>query len=256
MNQKLLLFILIGMLAFSQIADADNLKSTAEINNMYYDLSKTNFQKFECRVTIDLFEKLKEEVSSNLSKRETKAMDSIKFNFFYKDRVPKFTASKYPEFSDMVINKTVVQTIDGIDDIVTGFFGIWDGICAEPLFNEIEGEKYNLVENENGYTTNFKQDGSDVEFVFDKDYLLQKITCVIGKMVTVLIPKFISTDRGLLISELDINIGNDTMRELVRIEYTEINEIYLPENVNIKMNIFQMDQDINLKFFNYKVKMK
>lgn len=251
MNKNLLLLILIAILVFSPISKASDIKSTTEINNMYYNLSQSKLKKIDCEVSTDVFERVKEQIYSSLNEKDKKEIDSINFYFSYENKNFTFTASNYPKFSNEQMTKGMTQVIDGTDEIVTGFFTSWTSLVSEPLFTD--NKQYDFIENDNSYITNYEEDGNNVELIFDKDYVLQKITYSNENQKSIIIPKYVITKEGLLITEMDFNIGNDMIHELIKIEYKKIKDIYLPENINIKINMFQSEQNITLNLFNFNV---
>ncbi len=251
MYKNLSLLILIAILVFSPLSIASKIKSTTEINNMYYNLSQSKLKKFSCEVSTDVFEHVKEQIYSSLNEKDKKEIDSISFYFSYENKNFTLTASNYPEFSNEQMTKGMTQVIDGTDEMVTGFFTSWTSLVSEPLFTD--NKQYDFIEKDNSYITNYEEDGNNVELIFDKDYVLQKITYSNENQKSIIIPKYVSTKEGLLITEMDFNIGNDMIHELIKIKYKKIKDIYLPENINIKINTFQSEQNITLNLFNFNV---
>ncbi|HBF38422.1 MAG TPA: hypothetical protein DDW50_14030 [Firmicutes bacterium] len=251
MYKKLLFLVLMVVLVFSQISYAFDMKPTAEINKMYYYLNHSQIHKFSCEVSTDLFEQMKEQIYPNLSNKDKKEIDRIKFYLTFKDQQLVFKASRYPKFSSEQMNKGMNQVIDGTDKMSVGFFKLWNGMILEPLFDE--AKKYDFSENETGYTAAYKELDNNVQLSFDKDYILQKMIYGSEKQNFTLIPGFTPTNDGLLISKIDMDLGNGMMKEHMEIEYQEIKNIYLPESVKVKVNMFQTEQNVVLKFFNYKL---
>ena len=251
MNKKLLFVVLMVVLAFSQLSYAFEMKPTAEINKMYYHLNPSQFHKFRCEVSTDLFEQMKEQIYPNLSNKDKIEIDRIKFYLTFKDQRLVFKVSRYPKFSNEQMNQGMNQVIDGTDKMSVGLFKLWNGMILEPLFDE--DKKYDFTENEAGYTAAYKEADNNVQLVFDKDNILQKVIYGSEKQNFTLNHGFTGNNGGLLISKIDMDLGNGMMKEHMEIEYQEVKNIYLPESVKVKVNMFQTEQNVVLKFFNYKV---
>lgn len=252
MNKNLYFLVFIAVLVFSPLSNADDM--TTAINNMYYHLGEDKLVKFNCEVTTDVFEQTKKQIYWKLSKTDKQELDSMKLYLSYENTNLKFWTSKEPDLSNKQINQEMAKVIDGTNKVVTSFFKIWGSLVFQPIFNE--SFNYIISDNENNRKAYYKQDGKDVEVIFNKDYFIQQITYTDeNQITTIFTPKFLLLGgvSGIVITEMDFNIGNGGFKEHMQIKYLNINNMCLPGSVNIKIKTYSREQNILLKLSNYSV---
>lgn len=250
--RKCYLFVgfLIALL-FSQIPAAAAGKSPAEINALYYNLNQTKLQSFKCQVATDAFDQIKERVYASLNEDEQRELDNFQFYLTYENGNLIFDSSAYPRFENENTTQGMKKVLDGIGLMLNGTFTSWKGVIAEPLI--AVDEKYRITENKNGYTVTYKQAGNNVELTLNQDYLLEKASFRMDNQTMVVVPEFIPTKEGLLIAKIDLNIGDGIIREVITVNYQDIQGIHLPAEINLQMNMGQVSQELTIKCFDYQV---
>ena len=253
MYKRILYLFIVFIILISQVTIASEIKSISEINDMYYNLSNSKLDSFKCQVTTDIFEEIKKEIYPKLNEEDRNEMKSIQFHLSYKDKNINFITKNKPDFSNTQINVGMKQIINGTKKMVTGFFMSWDGIVAEPIINKKTDTNFIIKKNKNGYMAKYNQGEGNAEIQFDQNYIIKKLKYNSENQKITILPKYMSTNEGLLVKELEVNINNGFVKEFFKVEYKIINNNYLPKKINTKIKMVQGEQNYIIKLFNYDV---
>jgi hypothetical protein len=231
---------------------AASIKSATEINDMYYNLSQSQLQKFKCQVQTDTFEKIKDSIYPQLSTNDKREIDSLQFYLTYEDGNIKCESNKYPSLDNVQVD--IGKIINGTDLMVTGTFTSWKGVISEPIIGDTDN--CSVIENENGYVATYKQEGNNVEIIFNKDYMYERMNFSNEKIHMTMVPDYVITNEGILVTKLSMNIGNGLIHEDIQISYQKIKGIPLPDKINVTVNMATGEQKFIITCFNYDVETK
>jgi hypothetical protein len=127
------------------------------------------------------------------------------------------------------IDIRIRQDAGGLLQVITGFYQTWAAFAISTPFPDAN-ENVILKAEGNGYRI-LSNDGSESEIDMSKDFLISQMSVLASGSKVIMWPKYVKTDKGLLMTSIDSDIGNGQMKVSFDIRYQEIDGLKLPSSI-------------------------
>ena len=155
------------------------------------------------------------------------------------------------------IARRVRQSVDGIDQLLTGFFQTWSNFMFEPLLPEPDDE-YRLQDLGENYRLSFAEKATTVTMTMSHELAIEEVKVTSPELEATLHPQWSPSSDGLLLAgyQASYKIGTGEPGQLsVKVEYGEVERLSLPSTVDATVPGGPTGSvTIRLVFLNYQVK--
>lgn len=227
-----------------------------QINEAYYNLLRLGFQKFECELTINAFESLKDMLKSKYPVTDPKSqiLDSVKFHMTYgKDGKVGFNFTPFAQTGDAEIDDTIKENINDIKIALERFFESWKMYVGSPyLF--FPKNVYTIEKLSDGYALSYKNiaSGISAKVLIDNKLRIFEESFQREGFARKTKVHFINSKQGLLPQSFDHDFGNGT-RISATVSYQEVDGFQMPKQVSVKSNSLKKGGILEIKFSDYKI---
>ena len=154
------------------------------------------------------------------------------------------------------VAERIRQSVDGMEQILTGFFHTWSGFMFNSMLPEPDS-KYHLEELGEKYALSFDEKTDQVAMVLNHQLAIEEVKVSTSDFDATLHPQWSPSSNGLVLAGYEANYkgtSSDPMKLSVQIEYREVEGLSLPSIVNAQVPIAAGNVSIRLVFLNYQVK--
>jgi hypothetical protein len=154
------------------------------------------------------------------------------------------------------VAERIRQSVDGMEQILTGFFHTWSGFMFTSLLPEADS-KYHLEDLGEKYALSFDENADRVAMVLNHQFAIEEVKVNTSKFDATLHPQWSPGSKGLLLTGYDANYKeatSDPVKVSVQIEYREVEGLSLPSSVNAEVPYAASHVSIRLAFLDYQVK--
>lgn len=259
MNKSLSRRLLLAILTFSltvpviagQGSGPDRLTIIKKGTAAYYSLKGQGLTGFECVATPDwdkfLAENLKNDPPAETVVRKFKL---IRARVSISETGAPATSIFLTDGSQ--VDDSMTQMTDGLEQMLNGYLQSWWPFVFENPLSELDAST-DIKEEGSGYRIHQKQGASEVSILITKDSVMTVLEVALPGGSVVIYPKFISTGRGLLLSNLESEIKSQQQHVSITIDYQDVEGFKLPARAAYKVTSPSMNVSLDVTFSKYKI---
>lgn len=154
------------------------------------------------------------------------------------------------------VARRIRQSVDGMEQLLTGFFHTWSGFMFNSLLPEPDS-KYHLEDLGEKYALSFGDSANQIAEVLSHQLAIEEVKVTSPEFDATLRPQWSASSNGLVLTGYEANYKGATSEALkvsVRVEYREVEGLSLPSTVNAEVPFAAGHVSIRLAFLDYQVK--
>jgi hypothetical protein len=201
--------------ATSFAADIKEVLKSAKAS--YYTLQAQGFKGFKCTVAPN-WEKFMKDINAP-NDGKLALLQPVRFSVSIDEHgnssITPFTTT------GAKVDPGIDQMISGFKDMLAGFYQTWTSIVLTGPFSE-DTSGLTLQQDGDNYRIVGKDGASDVVIKLSKDYIITEMNVTAEGSDISMFPKFVKTDKGLLMTNIDSDINHGQQRVAFGIKYQEV----------------------------------
>jgi len=260
MNRTFLRRLLLAILVFSltvpviagqQGSSPDRQAIIKKGAAAYYSLKNLGLTGFECVATPDwdkfLAENLKNDPPAETLVRKFKL---VRGRVSISETGAPATTIFLTDGSQ--VDESMTQMTDGLEQMLNGYLQSWWPFVFENPLAELDATT-EIKEEGSGYRIHQKQGASEVSILITKDSVMTVLEVVLPGGSVVIYPKFVSTGKGLLLSNLESDIKSQQQHVSITIDYQDVDGFKLPARAAYKVTSPTVNVSLDVTFSKYKI---
>lgn len=132
------------------------------------------------------------------------------------------------------IDPALDQPVNGMKQMLQGFYTTWLPMVFANPFPDPEAP-YSIKRDPERYRILSKDGETAAEIVVDKKYLATEMTVDTPQLKVKMMPTYLKTDEGLLLTSIDSELNGGQMKVYVAIDYKAVQGYQLPDHVLYKV---------------------
>ncbi|HZS49043.1 MAG TPA: hypothetical protein VFC63_28490 [Blastocatellia bacterium] len=217
----------------------------------YYTLKSQGVSGFKCVASSDWNKYIEDNLKQNpLPDAAVAKLKTVRMEVSVSDTGAPTVTAVTPDGSE--IDDSISQVTDAASQFINSFYQAWWPFVFNNPFTDFD-PNYDLQNNGSGYQIHQKQGASDVTIVMGKDYALSEMDVVLPNNSTIFRPKYTSTNKGLLLSELETDTKASQQQVNITVSYQDVEGLKLPSKMSYKMNVPNGSAAIEVTFTKYQL---
>jgi len=201
----------------------------------YYNLKALGVNGFKCEATPNWDKFLADNTGIGpLPDEMTKKLKMVLANVSVSDTGSPTVTPVSSDGAD--IDESLAQPVDGLSQMISGFYQAWWPFVFDNPFSDFDSD-FDLKDSGSNYELHQKQGGSEVTLVMGKDYLISEMDVVLQANSVIFRPKYIATNRGFLLSNIESDIQASHQHVTINIDYTDVEGLKVPSKVSYKVTV-------------------
>ena len=236
----------------------DDAALVAEVNGLYYNYKRQGLHKFKCEIKISMFDNMVAALKGQVSSDDPKyiALKDVQFFMSYDEKNGmKFTYSNYKPTGDANTDASLSKMMDGVQQIVNGFWESWKGLSFE-LPIDPSKSTVTVKKTGDGYEIDETRDKLVTTNFLNADLLVTEADGrkVGGQdMVMSLKPLFLKDPNGYLLSSMVVDVPK-VVNETFSLSYQTVDKYQLPATCDLLINVLGTQKaDVTLTFSDFKL---
>lgn len=237
---------------------ASNEQILRQAKEAYYSLKSHGLAQFSCVVQPD-WDSLYKNIKTDAAGREQ--LLPILRSTHFRVLVGSDGASTVSHETDVAppdeaIAQRVRQSVDGMEQILTGFFQTWSGFMVKSIFPDPDGQ-YQLEDQGDKYELTYGEGSVHVVIVMSHELAIESMRVAMPKLDATLRPEWSASRDGFLLKSYQASYRNGTGEPVqlsVVVEYENVEDLELPKTVDATVDLPAGPVPIRLAFMSCQAK--
>jgi len=143
------------------------------------------------------------------------------------------------------------QIITEGQQVVDGFFKSWVPMLVTGAFPADQDQNYDLSDQPDGYHLVQKVGDASIELILSKEIVLTAMKVTSSTVNVLMLPKYLKTEKGLLLTGVDTDINKGTQIVNFQVQYQTIEGFQLPDKVSYQVTSPSYKASFDLGFTHF-----